>query len=86
MEILLLQTVDRLGQAGEIIKVKEGYARNYLLPKNIAMIATSQTVKKAKELTQKIELQNKKTLEEFQALAERLNAIDVSIPAKVGKN
>ena len=86
MNILLLQTIDRLGKAGEIISVKEGYARNYLLPKRIAMIATPQAVKKAKEFTQKIELQNRKSLEEFQALAERLNAIEVNIPVKVGKN
>ena len=36
MKVILLQTVDRLGATGEVITVKEGYARNYLIPKNVA--------------------------------------------------
>ena len=42
MKVILLQTVDRLGKAGDVVTVKEGYARNFLIPKNIAKEAADQ--------------------------------------------
>ena len=85
MEILLLHDKEKIGKAGEVVTVADGYARNYLLPRRFAIPATANAVARAKELAQKITLQHKKTIEELQVLAERLNTTELTIPVKVGK-
>ena len=49
MQVLLLEDVDRLGQAGEIKRVADGYARNYLFPQGMAVLATPGAIKKAEK-------------------------------------
>ena len=53
MKVILLQTIDRLGKAGDVITVKEGYARNYLIPKNAAKEATAGNMKIMESLKKK---------------------------------
>ncbi|MCB9747603.1 MAG: 50S ribosomal protein L9 [Candidatus Omnitrophica bacterium] len=70
MEVILSQEVDKLGRAGDVVKVKDGYARNYLLPRNLAFIASPGNLKR-------IELQEKKRrslYEEEKKQAEELAA------------
>ncbi|MDP3980177.1 MAG: 50S ribosomal protein L9 [Chlamydiota bacterium] len=85
MEVLLLQDREKVGKAGDVIKVANGYARNFLIPKRIAMQATPNAILRSKELSQKIQLQQMKTLEEFKLLADRMNDMEINIPVKVGK-
>lgn len=72
MEVILLQRVEKLGKLGELVKVRAGYARNYLLPKKIALRATKENIshfEKEKEALEKLNLKHK---DEAETLAKRL--------------
>ena len=85
MKAILIQTVDRLGKAGDIINVKEGYARNYLFPKNIAKEATPGNMKILDSLKKKQALSEAKRLDEAKALAQMIAALSITISAKAGE-
>ncbi|MFN2166812.1 MAG: 50S ribosomal protein L9 [Anaerolineae bacterium] len=86
MEVLLLKDVPSLGKAGEIHKVNDGYARNYLFPHNLASQATPGAVKQA-ELHQKAQARRKaKALSEAQALAQELDGRSVTFQARAGES
>lgn len=85
MKAILIQTVDRLGRAGDIVNVKEGYARNYLFPKNIAKEATPGNMKILDSLKKKQALEDAKRLDEAKALAQMITALSITISAKVGE-
>ncbi len=84
MKVILLQDVDGLGKVGELKDVANGYARNYLLPKNLAAGATPQLMANYQQRIaaeqRKIEKQN----EQNQQLAERLGGISLTFKARVG--
>ena len=85
MDVILLEEVPSLGNPGEIVKVKEGYARNYLFPKKIAVKKTPYSLQRLEEqeadLKKKIEEINSK----YQGLIDKLNAVDsLIIPLRVG--
>jgi large subunit ribosomal protein L9 len=84
MEIILREHVDNLGKRGEIVKVADGYARNYLLPRKLALPATEGN-KRHVERERKI-MEGREAEERGQAegLAARLLAIDISIARRVG--
>ena len=86
MQIILNQNVDTLGKAGEIITVKDGFARNYLIPQGIATMATKKNI----EATQKvIEIQERKdarTRTNLEALAERLNKLTLKFELQAGED
>ncbi len=85
MEVLLLQDVDRLGKAGEIKRVANGYARNYLFPKGLAVLATPGAIKQAK-LRQEAQARRKaRELSEAQALAQALDGLVVTFRARAGE-
>ena len=72
MQVILLQRIEKLGKLGEIVNVRPGYARNFLLPKKIALRATKENIahfEKEKEVLEKLNLQHK---EEAEKLAKRL--------------
>jgi len=86
MKVILLENVDKVGREGETVKVKEGYARNYLIPRKLAAFATPEALmaleakrKKAKKASEK----NKKDSEE---LAQTINGISLTITAESGVN
>jgi large subunit ribosomal protein L9 len=85
MKVILTQTIDRLGKAGDLVNVKEGYARNYLLPKNIAKEATPGNMKMLESLKKRQALADQKALDEAKALAERVAALSITISAKCGE-
>ena len=85
MKAILIQTVDRLGKAGDIINVKEGYARNYLFPKNIAKEATPGNMKILDSLKKKQALSEAKRLDEAKALAQMIAALSITISARAGE-
>jgi large subunit ribosomal protein L9 len=85
MEVILREHVDNLGRRGEIVKVADGYARNYLLPRKLALVATEgnrKQIEREKVKYDAKELEEKKVAE---ALAARLSTIDVEIARKVGE-
>ncbi len=82
MKIILLQDIKNLGDAGDVKEVTDGYARNFLLPKKLAEMATKEAIKKATKKKQKTkELQNEKT-EELKTLAKKLEGKKIVIKAK----
>ena len=82
MKIILTQEVDRLGKIGDIVNVKDGYARNYLFPKNAAKEATPGNMKILDSLKKKQALEDAKRLDEAKALAEKIAALSITISAK----
>lgn len=87
MEIILKQDVEHLGYKDEIVKVKDGYANNYLLPKKMAIVATESAKKMLAENLKQKAFKEQKVREEAQALADKLSAINnLRIATKAGEN
>jgi len=84
MEVILREHVDNLGKRGEIVKVADGYARNYLLPRNLALPATAgnrKHVERERKIMETRESQEKGVAE---ALGARLAAVEITIARRVG--
>lgn len=82
MKVILLQDVKNIGKSGDIKEVSDGYARNFLLPKKLAEVATPEATKKVEIMkAQEAEVQQA-DLEKTQALAESLQGRDIVISAK----
>lgn len=85
MQVLLVKNVDQLGQAGEIKKVEDGYARNYLIPRGLAVLATPGAIRQA-ELRKKTQAhQQARALTEAQALAQLLDGMTLTFQARAGE-
>lgn len=84
MQIILLEKIANLGSLGDIVKVKDGYARNYLIPKGVARRATESA--KAEFEAKRVELEKAASakLAEAQAFGEKLNGLLVQISQKAG--
>jgi len=85
MKVILTQSIDRLGRVGDCINVKDGYARNFLFPKNLAKEATPGNVKNLESLKKKQALEDENRLKEAQALAAKIAALSITISAKCGE-
>jgi len=85
MEIILQQDLDELGLEGEIVKVAKGYARNYLIPRGIAMEASLQNIKALELKRKKIEINRLKAKESAEQVKQQLEAIDITIEHKAGE-
>ena len=84
MEVILREHVDNLGKRGEIVKVADGYARNYLLPRKLALPATDgnrKHVERERKIMESREAEEKSSAE---AIATRLSAVEISIARRVG--
>lgn len=86
MKVVLLQDVKSLGKKDEIVNVSDGYARNYLFPKNLAAEATSGKLNEISEKKKALANKKKKEQEEAKALAEKLNNKEVILKTKAGAN
>ena len=83
MKIILLEDVSKLGNAGDVIEVSSGYARNYLVPKNLAIKATRGTMRQIENIkNQKASREEKKRIK-FQQLADQLAGLSVDIPVEI---
>ncbi len=85
MEIILKQDVEHLGYKDDVVSVKNGYARNYLIPQGLATLASPGAVKMLKENLKQRAHKEAKQIEEAKKTAEQLNGLDLKIQAKVGK-
>jgi large subunit ribosomal protein L9 len=84
MEVILREHVDNLGKRGEIVKVADGYARNYLLPRKLALPANEgnrKHVERERKIMESREAEEKSSAE---AISSRLSLIDISIARRVG--
>lgn len=84
MEIILLQDVEGLGEANDIVKVKNGYGRNFLLPKRLAVVANKSNKAQAAELARQSVRRRDKMLSTYRASAAKLEAASIKVGAKVG--
>jgi large subunit ribosomal protein L9 len=84
MEVILREHVDNLGKRGEIVKVADGYARNYLLPRKLALPATEGNRKHVERERKKMEVREGEEKSAADAIASRLGLIDISIARRVG--
>jgi len=85
VRIILLKDFENLGKSGEQVDVKDGYARNYLFPQNIALKANKTNLKRFEEQKQLLETRKNKTLKKSNELAEKLKSLSLTIPVKVGE-
>lgn len=86
MEIILKKNVDKLGYANEIVKVKPGYGRNFLIPQGYAVLATASAKKAHEEVMRQKAHKETKILAEAQELATKLEGTSVTITTKAGEN
>lgn len=85
-EVILLQRVEKLGQMGDVVKVKPGFARNYLLPQGKAIRATTANRERFERERSQLEAHNIKRREEAERLLERLQGLSVVIIRQAGES
>ena len=86
MEVILLKNVDKLGYTNEVVTVKPGYGRNFLIPQGYAILATASAKKAHAEIMRQKSHKESKMLAEAQDLAAKLAEVSVSIATKAGEN
>jgi large subunit ribosomal protein L9 len=85
MEVILREHVDNLGRRGEIVKVADGYARNYLLPRKLALPATAGNKKHVERERKIMETREAEEKGQAAAVATRLGSVDITIARRVGE-
>ncbi len=85
MRVLLLKDVYKLGRAGDIKKVADGYGRNFLLPQGLAVMATPGALQQADRIRRVATEERDRLNQELGAVAERLNGLQVVFPAQAGE-
>jgi large subunit ribosomal protein L9 len=86
MQIVLKEDIDKLGRRGEVVKVANGYARNYLLPLGKALPATPGNLKVIEREKRRYLVRQSKEKEENEALSGRIQALSLTLVRKVGEN
>lgn len=85
MEVILREHVEHLGRRGEVVKVADGYARNYLLPRNLALPATVGNKKQVERQRAKFEAKETEDRAAAQRVADRLSSLEIVIARRVGE-
>ncbi|WP_369019099.1 50S ribosomal protein L9 [Thermatribacter velox] len=85
MRVILLQRVENLGREGDVVEVKPGYARNFLLPRKLAIEATPANMAQVEHLKKKRALREAKEMEEIQALQSRIDGLVLEFVRKAGE-
>jgi len=86
MQLILREDVDKLGESGDIVEVRAGYGRNYLIPQGKAMMATEGALKRVERMKEQAERRAELTIERAQDMADRLETTSVTIPVEVGED
>lgn len=85
MEVILRQAVENLGKPGDVVKVSNGYARNFLLPRGVAFEATPGNLKRIAQEKERLEAEENQRREAAQALAAKLEQVSLTFSARVGE-
>ncbi len=85
MEVILKEHVDNLGRRGEVVKVADGYARNYLLPRKLALLVTEGNKKQIERERARFEAKESEEKAVLEALAQRLANVELVITRRVGE-
>src|SRR5712691_6609472 len=85
MEVILREHVDNLGRRGEVVKVADGYARNYLLPRKLALLVTEGNRQQIERERGKFEAREQEEKKVAEAMAGRLSGVEIQIARKVGE-
>ena len=83
MEVILCHEMANLGKTGDVVKVKDGYARNYLFPRNMALAATKENLKKIEAHKAKLAALDAQKKSEAQALAEKIAKVSCTLTVEV---
>lgn len=86
MKLILRADVENLGRLGDVVKVRPGYGRNYLLPQGLAMLATESNLRVFEQERRKLQAKMDALRSEASSLADRINAAELSISMRVGDN
>ena len=84
MELILLKNLDRVGDKHEVVTVRNGYGRNYLIPQGLAIIANASNLKKLEDIKAKEQAEEDKRVSEYQAMAAKLEGQTMQIGVKAG--
>jgi large subunit ribosomal protein L9 len=85
MELILKKTVESLGEEGDIVKVKSGYARNYLIPKKLAVLANKTNLTLLEQEKAGIEARREKLRQEVESLSKKISGTIITIGHRVGE-
>jgi large subunit ribosomal protein L9 len=85
MEVILKEDILNLGKMGEVVRVRDGYARNYLLPRGLVLIADKKTLKTFEHQKRVVESQKDRVVKQAQILADKLAQISLTMPVKAGE-
>ena len=86
MKVILTEEVSNLGSIGQIVQVKNGYARNYLLPRSLAVVANESNKKELEHRQRTLAIKRAKVLEAFEKTARMIAKVKVSIEKQVGED
>ena len=84
MKIILKENVESLGEAGEVVTVKAGYGRNYLIPKGLGIMANDSTIHATQKMIEQKEMKDAKTKKGLELIANKLNSIKLKCSLKAG--
>ncbi len=85
MEVVLKEDIFNLGKMGDVVRVKDGYARNYLLPRGLVLLASKKNLKALEHEKRVIAGKRERALSSAQSLGDKLSAVSLRIPARVGE-
>lgn len=86
MEVILLERIEKLGQMGDVVNVKPGYARNFLLPRNKALRANADNMKRFDDQRAQLEAENLKLREEAEAVSKKMQGLTVVLIRQAGES
>jgi len=86
MKVILKEDVPNLGDIGEVVTVASGYARNYLIPRNLAVEASTRNIKYFEHLKRAMAARVEKARKEKQSLAEKIGAVTLTFTARAGED
>ncbi len=84
MKVMLVKDVYKLGRAGDIKKVADGYGRNFLIPQGFAVLATEGALKQVQKIKSQAEVRRSSQNEELKGLADQIKEVTLTFPAKAG--
>lgn len=85
MEVILKEDIANLGKMGEVVRVRDGYARNYLLPRGLVLVANKKNLKGFEHQKRVVASQKERVLKQAQSFGEKLSQVSLVIPVRTGE-